>query len=101
MVLLGVVERRGRYNRTICSAHGECLASRSRRKQRFFFAASNYLIVLSDHHDARNFRSGYFCADRQTDTTDHFTPCARAQDNHNKSWRDLTKIICTNDRLIA
>ena len=32
MVILGVVNRRGGCNRTICSARGECLALRRRKK---------------------------------------------------------------------
>ena len=35
MALLGVVNRRGRYNRTICSVRGKCLALRSRKKTVF------------------------------------------------------------------
>ena len=64
----------------ICNIHDECLASRSKNKS--FFATSNYMIALNDHHieGAWIFGSSDFYADRQTDRltnrTNHFTPCA-------------------------
>ena len=67
--LLLVVDRRGRHNRTICSAHGECLASRSRKKYVF----RRFRLYDRTYRPPRclNLR---ICADRQTDTT----PCACA-----------------------
>ena len=75
MVVLGVVDRCGQQICRIYSAHGECIASRNR----CHFATFDTLI---DHQDARIFRSGDFCADRQTaDRTDHFIPCTCGQGN--------------------
>ena len=50
IVLLVVVDRRGRYSHMICSACGECLALRN--KQKTVFATLDNLIALANHCDA-------------------------------------------------
>ena len=83
MVLLGVVNRRGQHNHIIFSAHGEYLLSRSRKKKSFSLLLTIWscqpTIKMPESLDLVIF---VLTDDRQTDTTDHFTPCACARGNY-------------------
>ena len=66
IVLLGVVNRRGRYNCTICSAHGECLAER-----RQFLPLSTTLSHLLTTMMPETSKQAIFVLTDEMDKTDH------------------------------
>ena len=65
VVLLGVVDRRGRYSNTkptICSSRGQCrCGSISSKAKPVFFAVFDSLVASTTHPGAQNSRSGRFC----------------------------------------
>ena len=61
VVLLGVVDRRGRYSNTkptICSSRGQCCTISSKPKP--VFAVFDSLVAITTHPGAQNSRSGRF-----------------------------------------